>query len=72
MRSVRQGREDRADHVTDMTRVPPPIVYVDCDLPEGVTLDEWRRSRARPAKPTAARRARRAGGRLAQRLRPRR
>ncbi len=54
-----------------MTRPTPPIVYVECDLPEGMTLDDWRRSRARPPKPSAARRMRRASTRLARRLVPR-
>ncbi len=55
----------------DMPRTPPPIVYVECDLPEGMTLDAWRRSRATTPKPTPARRARRAGSRLTKRLRTR-
>ncbi len=51
-----------------MTSTAAPHLYVDCDLPEGVTLAEWRRSKARPAKATPARKARRAGARIARRL----
>jgi len=45
-----------------------PHLYVDCDLPEGVTLAEWRRANARPAQATPGRKVRRAGARLARRL----
>jgi hypothetical protein len=33
-----------------------PMVYVDCDVPDGMTLSEWRRHRREPA---VARRSRR-------------
>ncbi len=45
-----------------------PHVYVDCDLPEDMTLDAWRRSRSRPRPATPAVRVRRASARLARRL----
>ncbi len=28
------------------SRVGTPLVYVECDVPEGVTLREWRREQA--------------------------
>jgi hypothetical protein len=42
----------------------PPLVYVECDVPEGMTLDAWRRARtpdrdARPARLRLARLTRR-------------
>jgi hypothetical protein len=27
------------------TSAPTPMVYVDCDIPEGMTLSEWRSHR---------------------------
>ncbi len=39
---------------------PPPLVYVECDVPEGVTLAEWR-ARARRQDAGTAPRARRTG-----------
>ena len=26
----------------------PPLIYVECDVPEGMRLADWRHSRARP------------------------
>jgi hypothetical protein len=45
--------------VAEMTQ-PPPLVYVECDVPEGVTLAEWR-ARARRQDAGTAPRARRTG-----------
>ena len=53
------------NQVTEMT-TPPPLIYVECDLPEGVTLAEWRRrgrrghadTGAKPAGPAHRARAR--------------
>ncbi len=47
---------------------PPPLVYVECDLPEGVTLAEWRaRGRRRDDGPAPRRgRAGRARAKLAR------
>ena len=39
-----------------MNRVP--LIYVECDVPEGVTLTEYRRSSCRTAKPRGLRRLR--------------
>jgi hypothetical protein len=38
-----------------------PLVYVDCDIPEGLTINEWRRIRREP-RSRAARRLRRLAG----------
>jgi hypothetical protein len=27
-----------------------PLIYVECDVPEGMTLDDWRRTRSAPAR----------------------
>jgi hypothetical protein len=42
--------------MTTMTKVP--LIYVECDVPEGVTLTEYRRSTCAPAKPRGLRRLR--------------
>jgi hypothetical protein len=31
--------------MTPTAAQPPPLLYVDCDVPEGLTLVEWRRRR---------------------------
>jgi hypothetical protein len=52
-------REDEAP-VMPATAFSPPLVYVECDVPEGMTLVAWRRARtpdrdARPARWRVAR-----------------
>jgi hypothetical protein len=37
----------------------PPLKYVDCDVPEGMTLAEYRRSRSEAARPAWRTRLRR-------------
>ncbi len=46
----------------------PPLLYVECDLPEGVTLAEWRARDRRPGAvaPRPAGRAGRARAKLAR------
>ncbi len=36
------GYEERAQMPTDNTT----LIYVDCDIPDGMTLTEWRRAQA--------------------------
>jgi hypothetical protein len=31
--------------MTSTAAHPPRLVYVECDVPEGLTLSEWRRAR---------------------------
>ncbi len=33
------------------TTLPAPFVYESCDVPEGQTLDQWRRARAAEQSP---------------------
>ena len=51
-RALRTGRLTQLSQPSvdteDMTSTP--LVYVDCDVPEGMTLDEYRRRKVRPVR----------------------
>jgi hypothetical protein len=56
------GSPEEEFDMTVIAHRTPPLVYVECDIPEGLTLVEWRRGRfvlgaQRPTLATTVRRS---------------